>query len=630
MALAMNSIQYAFDQRVTSLASAVRHDFSAITLYIPETTSRTFKSVILEVRLHDDGAAAASITEFIVGIKLGAVAFDDVTTTQTLTNSNENAGFKFTRDVTSYFVANFGAGSSQTCQAGIQVTGPSTNNHTARLIITYEYSDAATTRVKTVMIPIESGVGNLSTSLAEIGTNQVPNLDSFLPEASKTYRSVYFIVEGITGTSGTTDYQLGLSLDAESEVLSGTFKATLASNLANHRIWRRDDMTTNATHAFKMRSTNSGARFPCQAITLVVTYEYDHSSSTSIMQSLMLPIDMTCFGIEDSTAPHRAQMSIWVPEPDTITLQQSGVYLYGLVGSGTGPAITIKAGAQSNRTYTGYMQAANNMDIFTHRIDSGGAQGAGMTLARGENTLTLVYYNSGNADKTLVGGYVILNYTSGKASGGAQLHNKTLVGPCAFGFANPVASKNSLAISETDYFVWSVGMWYENTDYTSNGAVAGNIKSMSGDAPGGRYSYDLKAYLDGLNQTGVRFYYQDLVELFKRWADDPDTSRLDPKTSRDFSMRHLTASRVQGLSFFYTYHSLTWTRSGTVSAYADADGAGLTVSMYRNDTKNFLGNVVTTAGGAYSFKWFDNVGTLYGVCLENSTHVGASAPGTAS
>ena len=71
------SIEYAFPQNVASLATATRYDFGAITIYIPETASRTFRSVIVEVTCMDNVTVAASMTANLIGIKLGAVAFDD-------------------------------------------------------------------------------------------------------------------------------------------------------------------------------------------------------------------------------------------------------------------------------------------------------------------------------------------------------------------------------------------------------------------------------------------------------------------------------------------------------------------------------------------------------------------------
>jgi len=54
VALRTKTIEYAFQSRNgAALAAATRYDFGAITLYIPETTSRTFRSVIVKVFCRD-------------------------------------------------------------------------------------------------------------------------------------------------------------------------------------------------------------------------------------------------------------------------------------------------------------------------------------------------------------------------------------------------------------------------------------------------------------------------------------------------------------------------------------------------------------------------------------------------
>ena len=257
MTIRSKSIEYVFPQYTTVLASATRYDFGVMTLYIPETASRVFRSVIIEVTCMDTVTIATSMTANLIGIKLGAVAFEDNSNTVTITNSGEQVKYHFMRGATSYFATNFGAAGSQTCQVGVSFTGPTTINHTAKLTITYEFDDSGVdTRIKTVRISFDSGTGALTASLAEIGTNQVPLLDTFLPEASKVYRDMFFVIEGNEFAAGTVDFQHACSLDAEAEVLDGLHEQGLQSSCWWRRIWKRTDMTTNVVHAFKMRVTS--------------------------------------------------------------------------------------------------------------------------------------------------------------------------------------------------------------------------------------------------------------------------------------------------------------------------------------------------------------------------------------
>lgn len=73
----------------------------------------------------------------------------------------------------------------------------------------------------------------------------------------------------------------------------------------------------------------------------------------------------------------------------------------------------------------------------------------------------------------------------------------------------------------------------------------------------------------------------------------------------------------------------TFTFAGTVSGYADPDGAGLEVKIFKASDNSYLGSVTTTAGGAYSFSYSNNTDNLYAVVHEDNTHIGASRIGTA-
>src|SRR6185369_4429841 len=113
---ATNRTFQCFPCLTAGLAVATRNDFAAITLAVPENTSRTFRSVIVHVFCRDNQNASTSLTSWLIGIKLGAAAFDDVTTTFTMTASGVSEDYYFKRDVTAYFNTNFGAGTTQTCQ----------------------------------------------------------------------------------------------------------------------------------------------------------------------------------------------------------------------------------------------------------------------------------------------------------------------------------------------------------------------------------------------------------------------------------------------------------------------------------------------------------------------------------
>lgn len=298
MTIRTKTVEYAFPLATAAVATAVARDFTTITVTIPETTSRTFKSVHLEISAVDNVATAANVTAVLMGIQLNAIAIDSATVTQTITNSGENQSFLWTRDVTSYFVTNW-TGTSMTALARLTVTGVATINATAKLVITYEYDDSATTQLKTVRIPIDGNTGNLTTGLANVGgvANQIPLLDEFLPEANKTIRSYFFQMDIHTGTTAAAAAALTMRYDGATSVTDTSWAYTLASDTFYRRIDVLTGLSTSATHSIEAStSSTTGAPFPCLNGVLVVTYTFDVVTNTTLngaIDSAVTSVDVT-------------------------------------------------------------------------------------------------------------------------------------------------------------------------------------------------------------------------------------------------------------------------------------------------------------------------------------------------
>lgn len=634
MALRLKTVEYPFETRITSLAATTRYDFPQITLHIPEVNSRTFRSVSLVCQVRHDSATAASSTAWLMGIKLGGVAFSDSSVTSTITNSGEHQSLTFTKNVTSYFATNFGSGASQTAQASFSITALPTTSITMKLIITYEYDDtAATTRVKTVRIPIESLTStNVTNTLTEVGSNQVPALDTFLPEASKVYRSIWFEVFANETSTAVTDFSIGYALDSEAESTRALLPQALTSSPWFFDIWRRNDMTTNATHQFKVVSSVTG-RFTNLGAVLHVTYEYNHTTSTSILQSLILSAADE-FGLMGSTtAADRSlfKRDIKIAEPGPISLKQSGIvcYLNDLVGF----VFRIKAGAQSYVPYTitaGSLQCGQYS--LVHRIDAGGAAGAdGITLTRGEVDFVVEWYSATAATGSNFSAYAILNYTSGKHSDGDGAHNHTV----RYGLQDTVAatvqrvvSAQAPVIPESNYWLTGVSYVLHTQGTLGTDAIGLDCEVLSGEDAGGGW----RDLYQGLQRTdaelGIYYNIARARTEFRRHPSDPDPTRLDIESPR----RHrIVCTTIINSALFLdvTYHTMTWTLSGQVSGYT-GDGSGLTVDFLDASTHEIRQTATTTAGGVFSAPWYDDFTEVYSSVRQDSQHVGRSDAVTAT
>jgi hypothetical protein len=634
-----NCVEYVFDQRVTTLAPATRHDWAAITLDIPETGSRVFDSVFVEITMTDAQAATSSrgsVASWLIGIKLGAVAFNDVTVTDTITDSGDQTSYIFTRDVTSYFTTNFGAAASQTAQVGFQYAQTAgtllMTNITAKLVIAYRYEDttSGTVRVKTVRIPLESNTGALTTTLASIGSSQIPALDTFCPEASKSFKQSWFEVEGNHAGNGTTDFQLGLALDSEAEVLMGSYE--MANNTgvwAQHR-WLKS-FTTNATHDFKARVTSTtGGTHACVGVVLVVTYTFDLTGTTRVLNSLVLSADWT--GPIPGTAAtdrDRFRRGIYLSEPGTLTLKQSGLRFY--LSAATPGTMSVICGSQTARTYSISRGSVAGGGLgFTHRIDSGSGGGVGFTIAAAgsESVFTADLYSGTNAANTMVGAQVFLNYESDLATAGYGAHAHTvcrlLRATAADGTMETISAIAPVVVGTTETEWWLLGIAFELQHQLTSAAWAVLLSAEVTTGEGFEDGWQMLGGDCGLSgsELGVQFAWFRARSEFRRHSSDPDTSRMPSTTTRRFRMFTSTSS-WKSLICWSTYHTHVFNVTGTVSGSA---GGTVSLTMFDATTHEVLETGSRVGNGSYTLPWHDGR-QVYVVARESGALLGRSDNG---
>lgn len=492
--------------------------------------------------------------------------------------------------------------------------------------------------LKTVRIPIESPLASLTDTLTELGTNQVPDLDDFLPEANKSYKDIFFEITANDGANATTDFQLGMQLDSETESLTAAFEQALQTSMFRKFIWKRlggvdADMDTTVAHAFKLRSTVT-SRFALVAVVLHVTYSYLETESTTIMNSVMIPMGSTngFAGGSASSNRERFETKIFIEEPTTLTLKQSGV-LFRLTAN-AGQTLTINGGAQSTRAYvfTAGTTIGGSWNCL-HRLDSGGGSGSdSFTPARGENTIDVDVYSS-----SFAGGLhaiLYLNYTSGKATVGAEAHNKTLM----FNIMQSQSCSNKTVtgavaafIPEASYFLNSVGMWSQLLTAASNTTQSFRTSVLSGEGKGEGWESILHAQIYSGAEMGNMYWHGDMTWMFKRYPGDTRVypyNYMDVESARAYQLDSLTAF-WGNFNICLTYHSITRTITGTVSGYT-GDGSGITVTLHRTDTGEKLGSATTSAGGDFTFTWYDNTIEVFAAAAQDDNHTGRSKDGVAT
>lgn len=635
----------------TGVASSTTHtDSGDTTLYIPETTSRAFKSVTLKVTANDCyGTAGNDLAAWSVRCSCDAGSnWTTVTRTTTLADTGEQFPLVMVADVTAEFTARF-SGASDTCRWGLYVsfsgTGSIWSNAAASLIITYEYDATAhtTAQVKTVRIPIESFNGRLSNTAQEIrqGTivNQLPALTHastpFLPEASVTLRQAFCELWSNTLPSTTTDTYLYVKIDSGgAETQSGIIEGALSTPIPLRFLY--DVTTVDWTAARALYARHDVAAQSYIALLggwMTVTYEYNPATTTTVLNSIIIGTSETLTEIRASGDKSMFNQKFYVEEPDTVTLVQSGVFC-AMQTVGTSDTFTLKIGSQ---TATGYTPTSGaNMagqTYLTHRIDSGGYRGEGITLARGENTITFEYY-IGTAGRVGTPSLMtILNYKSGKSGSYGESNARTLhylikaqsTTPSATYSATQLYTPN---IIEANY--WLVGASMDFNALWTGTTVVGHsyfVERQAGEGVAAGWE-DIDTYLTtGTAEIGYTQRLCCICRIYKRHPNDLDTNRLNIETARTYYIYLRGIVTQLSIGMWVTYHSNTFTVSGNV---AGSSGGTVTLNLHRDSDGELLATTTRTGDGAYSFTWYDSAQDLYVQAYEDGSHKGRSNKGKAT
>lgn len=639
MATREKTIIYSFPTLTTVTTNNTTTNLTQITIYIPEA-SPTFTSVYVEVGWQDViTATGGTFTNHNVGLRLNAAAYTTKTNTATVTNTGENQAAVFgPYDFTSHFTTNW-SGTSATCDLQVlwnQTTGTTLGmrNVTAVIYITYTYNDDVSTnatQIKTAIIPLESLVGSLTTTTnSEIGTNQIPQLTGvggMLPENSVTIRDYFFIIEGNESNNNTTtDFTLTANIDSGGSPFSfGIQEAALGSDRFCRWIYKPSVPTTTTTHQFQLwSSVATKANSLC--INLYVTYEFNAASTTRVLNSILIPIGIPSEASTASATPSSWNRDFSIQDPGSITLRQSAYRItFSTTAAVTG--LNSRAGSQSYRAYTHIGNAMCGMNCFQQRIDSGSAQGAGLSISRGFNEIGVDLYATDTTDKlTNVCGIVFLNYESDVGSGGIGQNTHAVFkvmreySQVTTTFAN--ITNYSFSIPESNYWIVSVGYKYYLYVSSAGMGIGLNIQTLSTEDNG----LDYKAlYSDNYRsdaEISCTYSYFNQPNLFKKFTQDPDTSKLDIEQSRIYQFYSTTACII-GIVNMVTYHSFQYNISGTLSNYT-GDGSGIIVDAFRTDNDQLIGTATTTAGGNYTIPWYDNTVEVYTVARQSSILLGRS------
>mgnify|MGYP001559086301 CR=1 FL=1 len=635
MSIRSKTLWYAA-QLVADVVDNTLTSLGTITVYT-ENSSRVFKSCLVWTHFEDIvTATGGTITEHACSVSVNAATATTTSETDDIANTGENiSGVLGPWDFTSHFTTNYPAADASTVAISVrwdQSTGTTLGmrNCSALLCITYEYDDTAATQYQTAIIPLESTTGVLATTETEIGTNQIPQLTGtggYLENvAGVIVRQQFFVIESNDeSNASTTDYTLNVRIDTGTTHTYGVTEKALGSDSFKRRIHIEAPATT-AVHAFKMWTTGAATCGP-HAVCMYVSYQFTVSGTTSFLNSVQIPFQFNRNSMPGTTSAEadRVSLDIYVEEPTTITLRQSAYRINFIGGVGAIVSVLTRAGSQAFRTYTGNASMTCGGECLQQRVDSGSAQGAGMTLARGKNTVFVDLYRTDTADfGFLHSGMLYLNYTSGVSSQGIGAHKQTRVFLLGVwdGIEQSARTFSAIAPVIPDANYWIDAMGYKVDLWDAQGTLTlslyTEVKAGEAQADGWRWLTSQIASKDA--ERGVYPHYVNASMHFNRFTQDPDTLRLPIEATRTY-VYNLIVAAASGAVIYLTYHAITFTVGGDITGSA---GGTVNIEAHRSDTDEKIGSTSRVGNGAYTIPWYDNTIACYTQAREDGTHIGRS------
>lgn len=636
MATRLKTVKYAFPA-LASLTNNTLTTLTQITVYLPES-SKTFRSVTAHVTMDDIiTATGGSLTTKTLNLRLGAATYTSVANANTLGNSGENASFWLSADFTSHFTTNW-TGTSMTCDFQLQInqsTGTTLGmvNVCVTLDITYEYDDTSATHIKSVMIPLNAPTGTIATTATTVDT--IPALDTYLPEASKAYRSIFLVLQGNEArntliTSHTMTIAVGTATTT-----TGSYEGSLASDRFFRYVYNLTSTYPSTAATQNFQPTATIARVNHFQAYLVVTYEFNPSTTTSVMNSVMLPMDLSSpMGGTTSADYQRGTRELWIEEPGTITTNRVAFYPFWQQISNIS-TLNMRIGTGSFVTYTDAATVLCGSNAAMVRNDSA------FTLARGRNKFNFDVYRSDTADFGWnLSGFWLLNYTSGVASAGVGAHNHSvewgiIQNGTAAATSVYTSAATALAIPETDFVINALGTQLFVVPSGTTAPSGYTILAERLAAEGG-IEWE-PAYIDSSQtdpEIGTFLMYSQMRSLFKRFPGDMDPDRMDIETARRWRVHINGSTAVTGwisLNILVTYHTIIYNVADSISG---GFSGTVTIGLHRSESNTSApGELVKTTtrsgNGSFAFTWYDNTEALY-VTANDGTNVGRSVDSLAS
>jgi hypothetical protein len=600
----------------------------------------TFTSVNLYLGAQDTSTATGgSLSGFTATTQItGAATAATVNAVSTvMANTGENWGGLFGPiDFTAHFNGSFGTLTGKTATVnfggGISTgTGTAIRGVYGYFEITYTYDDSATGRTQTICVPYESGTSTLTTT-ANTTFGVIPNLTGtggwFSGHTNPVVRHRWIELRGnCNNNNTTTNHGMSYAFDGGTGILLPQRISALGTD--NFQIYQIDafsggSLSTAAQHNFQLWNSLA-TRWANLIVNEWITYDYAVSGTTEAWNFIEIGVAFSPPAPSATTVADRFSKVISVQEPTPVLYNSAFEIDYTSAASAT---INFKAGTQGS--YRAYAQSANVVGGafgFQHRIDSGSASGAALSLVRGENRIYGDLYKSVGTATMITGTFKLL-YKSGVSPLGVDAHNHTTTSSIR-NFNTTLFADNTISDSvsypETNYYINGVvlqhNLWMAGTAALPIVVIC-QSRILSGESIGGGWKYMNVDYYSSDGELGYVPWTIVGGDDFKRYPRDTDSARMNLSSTRDYRTTFSTTS-IYGSKWLTSYHSIYSGVSGTIS---NSSGGTITLNLYQlvGTGSTFYDTTTLSGNGAYSFVVYDATTNYYVVAYENNTYKGVS------
>jgi hypothetical protein len=615
--------------RGTYVAVAPYFNLNPITVYIPETSQRKFRSVAADVTsvIADDASDSRALNIFI---KYDSSPWRKYTRGEVLADTGETYTSGETFNICGDFATYIGNSTSIPVSACIvhhvdyeATTTSFVANGNCEMNFTYEYDGTAhpNNAIKTVILPLETPKSPpISSNYVQLGVGPVPAITGYLPEANKVFRQSYIRLFGSSNSLNTTvPAQYVLKAGSLADVSSGNFLNQGQSSFEVNGV--HDVLPLSGTsYDLRLKVAHQNCNYRFLSAFNVITYEYDPENTTRVLNSVQLIGPERSDTLNESTSGNAKPMRFLynINEPGNIVLKKSAVHFIANDGNNnfsfnTLVGYTSVISANTWNIASNYNSGPSSLLTVNHEFNSNN-----ITLTRGQNDIRAKMWSTSTFRMTGLCSMLYLNYESDKSPLGVWAHNKTIyryfleevnlvtqnVNYQYFGL------DNVLTIPESTYYLNNVAL-YGNSQLASNLGFY-NIMATGTEGVSARDS-TLFLYQTGtVNEIGRKWFYSQCTQAFRKYPGNENVLTLEYNNIGNYNISAIRDFRFGntgiGQRNFYwvvTYNNLKNVGYGYVIGYT-GDGSGIEINVYNNVTNEQIVKTTTTAGGYYTFTYYDD------------------------